>query len=255
MVPAKGVSERFKKKNIHPCNGVPLVVHPLRIIKECGFFDSTLISTESEEVIKTCEEYGFSENYRRPEYMSLARSSVWDAVRHAMRYMSKQGLTFDYVAIMHPTSPCIRPQTVKTLCEHFHEHADVCDAMVAVAFTTPFSWCAAAVPDFSRAQRTQTYSVYLKLTNAFFIAKWDKLLEEKNIYKHKWLSFTIEADEAIDIDEELDLHMAEAILQWRDKNEAKEPSARDLRDNKYAHVREIRERLSSHGRRGAHEQM
>jgi CMP-N-acetylneuraminic acid synthetase len=134
LVPAKGVSERFKKKNIHPCNGVPLVVHPLRIIKECGFFDSTLISTESEEVIKTCEEYGFSENYRRPEYMSLARSSVWDAVRHAMRYMSKQGLTFDYVAIMHPTSPCIRPQTVKTLCEHFHEHADVCDAMVAVAF-------------------------------------------------------------------------------------------------------------------------
>jgi N-acylneuraminate cytidylyltransferase len=227
------------------------VCHPLIIQRECGFFDGYILSTDSEAVAAAAAKSGFPENYRRPEDLSMTRSSVWSAVRHGMKYLSKMGNEYDYIAIMHPTSPCIRPQTVIELCEHFHEHRDVFDAMVAVTYSSPFSWCAAERPDFSKAKNTQDHVPRFELTNAFFIAKWDKLMETKNLYSLNWAQFTIEADEAIDIDEETDLHMAEAILQWREKNEAKEPTAGDLRTNKYAHVKQIREALSRNGRCGA----
>jgi CMP-N-acetylneuraminic acid synthetase len=205
-------------------------VHALNIQKECGFFDSWLLSTESEEVRSVASEAGYRENYTRPEEMSLTKSSVWSAVRHAMRYITEYGGPTDYICLLHPTSPCILPETIEALCENMIELEDVCDAMVAVAYSSTFSWSVAEKPDFSKAKNTQEHVPRHKLTNAFFIAKWDKLLEKKNLYALNWLPYCIDADEAIDIDDEVDFNIAEAILQWRDRNEqeATEPSTRDI---------------------------
>jgi CMP-N-acetylneuraminic acid synthetase len=194
------------------------------LARECGFFDNVVVSTESKEVVLTA---GTSLWHIRREEMCQPTSSVWDAVRHYM----KTGTKTDYIMLLHLTSPCLKADTVKQAADMMSHNEDICDALASVNFSNPFNWSVCTYPpDFSKAEGTQFMPAHWELNNAIFIAKWDKLYEVENGYSLHWIPQCIPTDEAVDINDETDLHIAEAILQWRRQNEeeTEEPSTEDL---------------------------
>lgn len=213
-------------KNRLLANGIPLVRRTVELARACGFFDEIVLSTESREVLEaSSSEKGEDVLWHpRPDSLCQPKSSVWDAVRHYHK------AKHDYIMLLHPTSPCLRPETVQDAFETMIDMESAVDALVSVSKSNPYSWSVAEPnPKFYTVLGTQFAVPRLELNNAVYIAKWDRLLEVKNGYELKWTPYAIEDDEAIDIDTETDLMIAEAVLQWRDRNEeTKQPPSANL---------------------------
>jgi CMP-N-acetylneuraminic acid synthetase len=189
------------------------------LMQECGFFDKWILSTESDKVIQVALNYGFKESYRRPVELATEKSSVWDAVRHALE--SGIVLKTDIVVLLHPTSPCLRKETVTEFISHFVHVFNTIDALVSVNETGPYVWSQGERVDFSGENSTENCLKKYMLNNALFAFKWETAFKHDNLYESAWAPYVIPPDEAIDIDNETDLQMAEAVLQWRQRYEAK----------------------------------
>ena len=183
--------------------------------EECGFFDQWILSTESEGVKEQARKYGFNEAYTRPSELSLSTSTVWDAVLHAMKTIPET----DIIVLLHPTSPCLRVETITQIVSDFILNFDSLEALVSVSYISPYVYERGEIPDFSNVKMSQNCVEKFALNNAINIVKWNAIKKNKNIFKCNWFPCVIDADEAIDIDDKTDFEMAEAILQWRQRNE------------------------------------
>lgn len=215
FVPAKGTSQRLPGKNLRLCDGVTLVRRAVDLALECGFFDEIVLSTDSLEVLEASTlELGKDVTWHeRPESLSLPTSSVWNAITNFGPPST------DYIVLLHPTSPCLKKRTVGKALAFLINNHERFSTLATVNETTPYSWSAGEMPDFSDSVGTQFMAPRYRLNNAIFAAKWDFLYKIGDGYDSDWIPFLIEKSESVDIDTIDDLMIAEAILQWRRKNE------------------------------------
>lgn len=220
IIPAKGSSLRVSGKNLRLCDGVPLVAHAYRLAVQSEIFDDIIVSTESEKVYDAVHEMGYRSIYRRPAELANSSSSVWDAVQHAVQWtIARYPNTYfvsDYVCLLHPTSPCVTVQTVHMVMMCFA--ASGIDAIATCTKTSPYTFRGGQIPDFSGALSSDTDTPYYSLNNAISAVTWEVARTGKNLWKTNIECVAIPPDEAIDIDTERDLYIAEAILQWRRRN-------------------------------------
>ena len=69
IIPAKTDSTRLTKKNLKVINGKTLLEHTLDYAKKSKYIKDIIVSTESKEVEKICENYEGVRVYGRPEYL------------------------------------------------------------------------------------------------------------------------------------------------------------------------------------------
>jgi CMP-N,N'-diacetyllegionaminic acid synthase len=219
FIPAKGQSTRLPGKNVRLCDGWPLVNYPIDIADTCLIFDAIVVSTDDMEVGMVSQDTATDVSLHiRPPELCLPTSNVWDAVKHytEQRYDERT----DYICLLHPTSPCLLPETVvvgiRMMIESGHE------SLISVSKASPYHFNAMSRPDFSVTTGTQFEDEHYCLNNAIHVIPWDAAAEGKSIYSTDWIIYPTPADESIDIDNEDDLEMAEAILQWR-QHEDKKP--------------------------------
>ena len=105
IVPARSGSKGIKNKNITNFLGKPLIFHTLNILKKLNNIVYPLVSTDSKRIIKYSKKIGFDQSYLRPKRLSLDKSNVVDAVLHALNWLKKKNMKFDYVLLLEPTSP------------------------------------------------------------------------------------------------------------------------------------------------------
>jgi len=69
MIPARLGSQRLKKKNLAPLNGVPLIAHAIRKCFKAGCFDEIWVNSESEEIAEVARAEG-AQFHARPEKLA-----------------------------------------------------------------------------------------------------------------------------------------------------------------------------------------
>lgn len=118
VVPARGGSKGVKLKNLRPVGGVPLVALAGKVAAQCDFIDRAVVSTDHEEIAKVAEGSGLLAPFRRPEALSGDRIGDWDVLSHALQEMERlDGVTYDIVLMLQPTSPSRKPQHVRACTE------------------------------------------------------------------------------------------------------------------------------------------
>lgn len=218
FIPAKGNSTRMFQKNIRQCDGLPLVGYPIMLHNTTDIFDDIVVSTDSEMVYEQANKCGYQSVYRRPASLGKETSDVWDAVRHYIGFVVERDMpcATDYICLLHPTSPCLRPKTLVTgitqMIESGHE------SLISVNKVSPYHFDSNDAPDFSMTTGSQFEEEHFCLNNAIHVLPWQAAAEGVSIYSTDWIMYPIPSDEGIDIDDEEDLKMAEAILQWRKTN-------------------------------------
>ena len=75
LIPARGGSKRFPRKNIYELGGKPLLAYSIATARESGIFDRVIVSTEDAEVAEIAHAYG-AEVINRSISLSQDRSSV-----------------------------------------------------------------------------------------------------------------------------------------------------------------------------------
>lgn len=106
VIPARGGSKRFPRKNIFPFKGHPLIAYTIRAAAEATRLTDWLVSTDDAEIADVARRYHAPVPFLRPANLSgdADRNNV--VVRHAMEFMeAKTGRRYDIVMLLQPTSP------------------------------------------------------------------------------------------------------------------------------------------------------
>lgn len=122
VCPARGGSKGIPLKNLRPFLGVPLVARVGQLVAQLPLVDRAVVSTDHEEIAAVARASGLDDPFRRPE--SLAGDRVADApvLLHALEETERlDGLRYDVVVMLQPTSPLRRAEDVARCIEQLVE--------------------------------------------------------------------------------------------------------------------------------------
>jgi CMP-N-acetylneuraminic acid synthetase len=121
FVPARGGSVGIRDKNLRPLAGKPLVARAVETLLAVPGLDGVLLSTDTEEIARAGREAGAEVPFLRPSELATPEASVLGALAHAVEHLEAQGRTVRWVVMVQPTSPFVRPATVRAIVEHAQE--------------------------------------------------------------------------------------------------------------------------------------
>ncbi|HEY1047213.1 MAG TPA: acylneuraminate cytidylyltransferase family protein [Bacteroidia bacterium] len=108
IIPARGGSKGIPRKNIIDVNGQPLIAYTilpaLEVLKK-GMVDKVIVSTDSPEIADVSKKYGAEIPFLRPESISGDKAKSVEFIQHALDFYLSQGVNFDAVLLLQPTSP------------------------------------------------------------------------------------------------------------------------------------------------------
>jgi CMP-N,N'-diacetyllegionaminic acid synthase len=228
VVPARGGSTGIKLKNLRTVGGVPLVVLAARIALETPFIDRAVLSTDHPEIAEAGRKAGLAVPFMRPEELSGPRVADWDVLVHALTEMERQdGVRYDIVVMLQPTSPGRRVEHVRATVEHLIDGKH--DAVWTVSETDSkahplkqltinpegrldyYDPAGAAI-----VARQQLVPVYHRNGIAYAITR-QCLLEQKSIKGARTGAVVID-EPLVNIDTEFDLTLANLLAKELSKN-------------------------------------
>ncbi len=121
VIPARGGSKRFPRKNIAPFRGLPLIEWTIRAAERSEYIDTLICSTDDAEIALIATSAGCHLLHRHAELATDTAISE-DVLRHALSIYPA-----DIVVLLQPTSPlrttadidaCIRMFHVKPIVSH-----------------------------------------------------------------------------------------------------------------------------------------
>lgn len=105
IIPARGGSKGLPGKNIKEIAGLPLIAWTIKNAKASDIIDNVIVSTDCEEIARVSLGFGASVPFLRPSELALDSSPSVDAITYTIKELSKQGESYDVVALLEPTSP------------------------------------------------------------------------------------------------------------------------------------------------------
>ena len=131
IIPARGGSKGIKNKNIKPMNGKPLIVWTIEAAQQSIYLDKFLVSTDSKEIAKVAKHNGAEVPFLRLSKYAKDDSPSYEAVLHAIDQLKLKGETYDYVALLEPTSPLRGYKDIDNAIAQLIYHPDA-DGLVSV---------------------------------------------------------------------------------------------------------------------------
>lgn len=108
IIPARGGSKRFPGKNTYIFNGIPLICHSIHYSLNNPQITGTYVSTDDKDIKQISRAEG-AEIINRPAELANDHATTAMAMEHAVQYLIKNHVEFDYVALLQATNP-LRPK-------------------------------------------------------------------------------------------------------------------------------------------------
>ena len=131
LIPARAGSQRLPGKNTRMLAGHPLIAYAVASALDSRVFDAVIASTDSAEIAQLAASLGAEVPFLRPPEMAGHLSPDIDWVRHLLGALEREGRTWDCFAILRPTSPFRRAETIRRAWDAFRADGDA-DSLRAV---------------------------------------------------------------------------------------------------------------------------
>ncbi len=106
IIPARGGSKGIPRKNIKLLAGRPLIAYSIQAVRQAGAPDSHIIlSTDSPAIAAVSRSLGLEVPYMRPDHLATDTAGSREVVLDAMDWADSQGIAYDCVVLIQPTSP------------------------------------------------------------------------------------------------------------------------------------------------------
>jgi CMP-N-acetylneuraminic acid synthetase len=221
IIPARSGSKRLPGKNIKELCGKPLIQWTIEAGLGCKFIDEVIVSTDDDQIAKLALELGASVPFMRHSELSLDNSSSVDVVIHAIDYFKKQGIEFEYIMLLQPTSPLRTSKHIFDAIQLLNEKS--ADGIISVCLSehSPL-WTntldqTSSMDSFLREEtknkRSQDLPDYYRLNGAIYLVDTVRLLNEKSMFiSDNIYAYKMDRKSSIDIDENIDFLLAESII-------------------------------------------
>lgn len=222
IIPARGGSKGLPGKNIKKFNEKPLIGWTIDSAKLSKYIDKFYVSTDCKVIAKTVEKLGESVPIMRPKKFAKDESPSWQLIIHALEYFKNKGETYDYVALLEPTSPLRKDDDIdraisllinnpKADClvsigEVHTEHPDITKKIDKDGFIE--SYYPQTKNIFQRQQVSEAFFPY----GVIYISKVDSFYKNKSFYVDKLIGYKIERWQNFEIDDDIDFKINECLF-------------------------------------------
>ena len=221
IIPARSGSKGLKDKNIMPLCGKPLMNYTIEAALKSGCFSTVMVSTDSNYYAQIAVKSGAEVPFLRSEEMSSDSASSWDTVREVLEKYSEQGITYDYVALLQPTSPLRNEDDIKGVVGLLRREG-VKAVVTVTEVDHPVQWCFTMPADHSMHEfakspfnymRRQDLEVFYRENGAVFLVNAQKIMNPGyNFYADGCFGYIMPRDRSTDIDSEIDFKLAEILI-------------------------------------------
>lgn len=215
VIPARGGSKSIPRKNIAPLAGRPLIHYTIVGARKSRHIDRLVVSTDDAEIATVARESGAEVVMRPAEYAAdMAPTEL--ALIHVLDTLEADGYVPDIVLTLEPTSPMRTHRLIDRCVEKFL--ASDADSVISVAECSPlvgrivdaqgrFEYL---VPDQRR--RRQDREPLYRESSTVYATRARTLRERGSVLGERLYAVVAEPGEAVDINDPLDLVIAEALM-------------------------------------------
>ncbi len=118
LIPARGGSKRFPRKNMALLGGKPLLAWTIEAALASGVAEKVLLSTDDPEMAEIGRAYGAEVPFLRPAHLATDQVRNYQVMEHAVSWLaSEQGYTTDMLGLLQPTSPLRNAEDIRGALE------------------------------------------------------------------------------------------------------------------------------------------
>ena len=222
LVPMRHHSQRVPGKNYRPLAGKPLYQHILETLQAVPEIDTVIVDTDSEPVmdgVRRLASTRLSAGYpdlkliQRPEHLRADDVPMNDI----LLYDTAQAQA-DFYLQTHSTNPLLKPETISRAIQSLISNYPKYDSLFSVTrLQTRLYWQDGRAINHNSLELIQTQGLppVYEENSCIYVFTRENLERKKHRIGDKPLMFEISADEAWDIDEELDFEIADFLMRKR----------------------------------------
>ena len=222
IIPARSGSKGLKNKNIADVCGRPLMDYTIKAALDSKCFDTVMVSTDSELYASVAKACGAQVPFLRSEYTSSDTAGTWDAVREVLSNYKASGESYDYVAVLQPTSPMRTKEDIQGAFAMLAKK-DVHNVVSVTEVAHPVQWCfsldeTCSLAEFAQSPysnlRRQELEKHYQENGAIYLVDAAKIMDSGyNLYADSCYAYIMPRSHSIDVDEEIDLIIAKAMIE------------------------------------------
>jgi pseudaminic acid cytidylyltransferase len=220
IIPARGGSKRIPNKNIRDFCGQPMITHVLGVARASGLFAKLHVSTESESIRNVAAQFGFPPDFLRPVELADDHTPIMPVLRHVVQEFVKRGDHFEEVWLLMACAPLIDAKDLVSAARLFQEAGGQQPLLAVSEYPAPIEWA------FSRANNGELTPVQAGMfaarsqdlekryfdAGSFAIFPARRVMESEGAGSDSgFIGYPLPKGTAIDIDDEQDWQLAEAI--------------------------------------------
>ena len=223
LIPARSGSKGLIHKNIKLLDSKPLLAYSIEAAMESGIFNEIYVSSDSQEYADIAMKYGANVPFLRSSETATDTASSWDVVKEALLRYKEIGKSFDMVTLLQPTTPLRTKTDILAAYGIYTERKANSVVSVCEVDHSPL-WCNTlpenhSLCDFIRPEvldrNRQQLEKYYRMNGAIYMVDTYYLMKSKSIYEADSIAYIMDRERSIDIDDELDFIIAEAIMKKR----------------------------------------
>ena len=224
IIPARGGSKRFPRKNIASLNGKPLLSYGIETALASSLFGCVVVTTEDQEIANVALSCG-AEVFGRHPQLATDNAHELDACLEVIEQYAQQP---EYFCVIYPTAVQMTTHDLEGSYELITGPNSPSVVMAVSTFNYhPYKTlikdengkASLLFPDYIR-ERSQTYPKALASNGMFYWVHTEELMKNRNkgYYQEKLFCYEIPAERAIDIDYPEDLQHVETIINSKSRS-------------------------------------
>jgi CMP-N-acetylneuraminic acid synthetase len=218
IIPARSGSKRVPNKNIALLGGIPLIAHTIRAATHSTKITRTVVSTDSEQIVRIAREWGGDVPFLRPPEIAGDTSPAIETILHAVDTIEQGGRSIDAVVLLQPTSPLRTAAHIDAALDLFESSkADTVTAVCGVREHPYYVWAiddAGIRPFFSLKEmalgRDELPEAVIENGSIFVIRR--PVLDRRTLYGESIVPYVMDARSSVDIDTPEDMLLADIYL-------------------------------------------
>jgi CMP-N-acetylneuraminic acid synthetase len=216
LVPMRHQSIRVPEKNYRLLAGKPLYSYILQTLLNCPEISQIAVDTDSPVLVE-----GITRNFPQVKIIDRPENLRADTVPMNDILLYDCGLIkADMYLQTHSTNPLLKTESITGAIQAFLAKREQYDSLFAVTKLQTRLWDASGKPlnhDPGILLRTQDLPPVFEENSCIYLFNGQILAERRNRLGYKPLMYEISADEAWDIDDELDFEVVESLMLHRQK--------------------------------------
>lgn len=222
IIPARGGSKGVTRKNIRRLAGYPLIAYTIDAARKSRLLTKYVVSTEDAEIV-ACAQASTAEVIIRPADLSEDATPILSVLFHVIEALLAEGESYDYTLLLQPTTPLRTAQDIDNSLELL-----ISSGAESVVSVTPVpghyhpDWQFTIENESLKlyngrdlseiVPRRQMLSPTYTRNGAIYAVRTEFLLNHHSLFCPKTLAYVMPAERSINIDDELDLRLAELLM-------------------------------------------